>query len=111
MTYSAKPREAGGYRAQAVGAGVKLAPGETHRFDTRLYIGTKLQDSVEDIAPGFDLTLDYAILTPTAKPIFWLLKNFTKLTYTWGRSPGMRMTSVQSSLSKHTRKPHPPHPP
>src|SRR3546814_13809127 len=39
MTYSAKPREAGGYRAQAVGAGVKLAPGETHRFDTRLYIG------------------------------------------------------------------------
>src|SRR3546814_16048273 len=98
MTYSAKPREAGGYRAQAVGAGVKLAPGETHRFDTRLYIGPKLQDRVEDIAPGFDLTLDYGILTPIAKPLFWVLKTFHKLTGNWGWSIVLLTLSVKLLL-------------
>lgn len=100
MTYSAKPREAGGYRAQAVGAGIKLAPGETHRFDTRLYIGPKLQDRVEDIAPGFDLTLDYGILTPIAKPIFWVLKSFHKLTGNWGWSIVLLTISVKLLLYK-----------
>lgn len=100
MTYSAKPREAGGYRAQAVGAGIKLAPGETHRFDTRLYIGPKLQDRVEDIAPGFDLTLDYGILTPIAKPIFWVLKWFHKLTGNWGWSIVLLTISVKLLLYK-----------
>ncbi|HET8881247.1 MAG TPA: membrane protein insertase YidC [Solimonas sp.] len=84
VTYSARPREAGGYRAQAVGTGIALAAGETRQFDTRLYIGPKLQDRVEDIAPGFDLTLDYGILTPIAKPIFWVLKSYHKLTGNWG---------------------------
>lgn len=100
MTYSAKPREAGGYRAQVVGAGVKLAPGEAHRFDTRLYIGPKLQDRVEDIAPGFDLTLDYGILTPIAKPIFWVLKSFHKLTGNWGWSIVLLTISVKLLLYK-----------
>lgn len=100
FTYSAKPRDAGGYRAQVVGAGVKLAPGETHRFDTRLYIGPKLQDRVEDVAPGFDLTLDYGILTPIAKPIFWVLKSFHKLTGNWGFSIVLLTISVKLLLYK-----------
>src|SRR3546814_3635775 len=100
MHYSAKPREAGGYRSQAVGAGVKLAPGETHRFDTRLYIGPKLQDRVEEIAPGFDRSLDYGILTPIAKPIFWVLKTFHKLTGNWGWSIVLLTISVKLLLYK-----------
>ncbi|NGY06487.1 membrane protein insertase YidC [Solimonas terrae] len=100
MTYSARPRETGGYRAQAVGAGIKLAAGETHQFDTRLYIGPKLQDRVEDIAPGFDLTLDYGILTPIAKPIFWVLKSYHRLTGNWGFSIILLTLSVKLLLYK-----------
>jgi len=84
ITYSAKPREAGGYRAQAIGAGVAIEPGAEHRFDTLLYIGPKLQDRVDDVAPGFELTLDYGILKVIARPMFWVLKLFHTWTNNWG---------------------------
>lgn len=100
LTYSAKPREAGGYRAQVIGSGVKLSPGETHRFDTQLYIGPKLQDRIEDVAPGFDLTLDYGILTPIAKPLFWVLKTFHKLTGNWGFAIVLLTITVKLAMYK-----------
>ncbi|NKF21146.1 membrane protein insertase YidC [Solimonas marina] len=100
LTYSAKPREGGGYKAQMVGAGIKLAPGETHAFDTKLYIGPKLQDRIEDVAPRFDLTLDYGILTPIAKPLFIVLKFFHKLTGNWGFAIILLTISVKLALYK-----------
>jgi YidC/Oxa1 family membrane protein insertase len=100
LTFSARPREAGGFRAQAVGAGVKLAAGESHEFKTRLYIGPKLQDRVEDVAPKFDLTLDYGILTPIAKPLFWVLKTFHKLTGNWGVAIILLTLTVKLAMYK-----------
>ncbi len=83
-SYTAKPATGQGYMAQYVGASQTIAAGSSGRFSTELYLGPKLQDRVADIAPGFDLTLDYGILTPISEPLFWLLSMFHKLSGNWG---------------------------
>ncbi|WP_028081145.1 membrane protein insertase YidC [Solimonas soli] len=100
VTYSARPREAGGYRAQAIGAGVAVAPGAEQRFDTLLYIGPKLQDRIDDVAPGFELTLDYGILKVIARPMFWVLKLFHTWTSNWGVAIILLTVTVKLLLFK-----------
>ena len=63
---------------------VAIAPGESHEFKRRLYVGPKLQDKLETIAPGLELTVDYGKLTFIAKPIFWLLETIHDLVGNWG---------------------------
>ena len=41
-----------------------------------VYIGPKMQERLEKIAPGLELTIDYGMLTFLAKPIFWLMTTF-----------------------------------
>ena len=84
LTFNAKPSRDRGFMGQYVGSASKVAPQQQHSFDTRLYIGPQLQHGVDDIAPGFGLTLDYGILTPLATPLFWVLEKFHKLTGNWG---------------------------
>jgi YidC/Oxa1 family membrane protein insertase len=100
VTYSARPREAGGYRAQAIGAGVAVAPGSEQRFDTQLYLGPKLQDRIDDVAPGFALTLDYGILKIIARPMFAVLKFFHTWTGNWGVAIILLTISVKLALFK-----------
>jgi len=52
----------------------------------QLYIGPKLQDQLEKIADGLELTVDYGWLTVIAKPIFWLLKTIHNFVGNWGWS-------------------------
>ncbi|MGD8590749.1 MAG: membrane protein insertase YidC [Chromatiales bacterium] len=61
-----------------------VAPGESHEFKRSLYVGPKLQDKLETIAPGLELTVDYGWLTVIAKPIFWLLETIHDLVGNWG---------------------------
>ena len=61
-----------------------IAPGQSGSFTSRLYIGPKLQDALEKIAPGLELTVDYGPLTIIAKPLFWLLEWFHKAVNNWG---------------------------
>lgn len=72
------------YMAQYVGPAQSIEPGQTAAFDTELYLGPKLQDHVSQVAPGFDLTLDYGILTPISEPLFWLLTKLHNLLGNWG---------------------------
>lgn len=65
-------------------AQLQLAAGETGEFTSRLVVGPKLQDKLEAIAPGLELTVDYGILTIIAKPLFWLLKWFHGFFGNWG---------------------------
>ena len=58
--------------------------GEQGRFHSQLVVGPKLQNSLEEIAPGLELTVDYGILTILAKPLFWLLKFFHNMFDNWG---------------------------
>jgi len=58
--------------------------GSSHRFESRLVAGPKLQDHLADIAPGLELTVDYGWLTILAEPIFWLLEQIHNLVGNWG---------------------------
>ncbi|MCB1857493.1 MAG: membrane protein insertase YidC [Gammaproteobacteria bacterium] len=65
---------------------VSVAPGNSHIFKTGFVAGPKLQDELEAIAPGLELTADYGWLTVLAKPIFWLLKAIHEVIGNWGWS-------------------------
>ena len=58
--------------------------GEEGVFHSRLVVGPKLQDRLETIAPGLELTVDYGMLTILAKPLFWLLEKYHTLFNNWG---------------------------
>jgi YidC/Oxa1 family membrane protein insertase len=65
---------------------VTIAPGSTKDLSRELYIGPKLQNRLEKIAQGLDLTVDFGWLTVIAKPIYWLLENIHGLVGNWGWS-------------------------
>jgi YidC/Oxa1 family membrane protein insertase len=62
----------------------ELAAGGQGTWSSKLWIGPKTQDRIEDIAPGLELAVDYGMLTLFAKPLFWVLEWFHKLTGNWG---------------------------
>jgi len=52
----------------------QVGAGKEQRFVNQLFVGPKLQDTLEAIAPGLELTVDYGVLTILAKPIYFVLK-------------------------------------
>jgi YidC/Oxa1 family membrane protein insertase len=72
------------YVIGAYSPSVTVQPGETHRFSKALFVGPKLQDQLEQAAPGLDLTRDYGWLAVIAQPMFWLLDQIHKLVNNWG---------------------------
>ncbi|GAB3737149.1 membrane protein insertase YidC [Luteimonas pelagia] len=72
------------YLVRAVGPSVAVAPGQTAQTTARLWVGPKLQDRLDDVAPGLGLTLDYGVFTFLAKPIAWLLAQLHEITKNWG---------------------------
>jgi len=72
------------YIARAVSPAVNIQAGATHEFESRLYVGPKLQDDLDDIAPGLGHTVNYGIFTVFSKPLFWLLSNIHKVVGNWG---------------------------
>lgn len=67
-----------------VGETATAPAGGSASFDSRLYVGPKIQDRLAAIAPGLELTVDYGILTIIAKPLHWLLDLFYSLLGNWG---------------------------
>lgn len=72
------------YLIRAVAPGMRVAPGETATSHARLYVGPKLQSTLEQIAPGLSLTVNYGVFTVLSKPLHWLLSNLHKITNNWG---------------------------
>lgn len=60
------------------------AAGETVEFETQLYIGPKIQDRLEAVAEGLELTVDYGMLTIISKPLFWVLDKIHDYVGNWG---------------------------
>ena len=86
-TYSTQVYSPGGYPryiARAVSPPVEVAAGSSHEFESRLYVGPKLQDKIEDVAPGLGHTVNYGIFTVFSKPLFWLLSHIHSLVNNWG---------------------------
>ncbi len=72
------------YIARAVSPNVNVSTGTSHEFESRLYVGPKLQDNLAEVAPGLGHTVNYGIFTVFSKPLFWLLSNIHSVVGNWG---------------------------
>jgi YidC/Oxa1 family membrane protein insertase len=72
------------YIARAVSPTVDVSNGTSHEFESRLYVGPKLQDNLAEVAPGLGHTVNYGIFTVFSKPLFWLLSNIHSVVGNWG---------------------------
>ena len=81
MTRSeAKPEYIIGMRSEPL----VIAPGSRGQFTTRLYLGPKLQNQLEAVQEGLELTTDYGIFSILSKPLFWLLNLIYEMVGNWG---------------------------
>lgn len=78
------PNASGGFATGFIGAQQSVAAGSQADFESTLFVGPKLQDQLESVAPGLGLTVDYGWLTVLAKPIFWVLEQLHSLVGNWG---------------------------
>ena len=63
---------------------VTIEPGRNHTFTSEFYAGPKLQNTLEQVAPGLVLTRDYGWLAVIAQPMFWLLDRIHSFVGNWG---------------------------
>ena len=63
---------------------VTVEPGSAYTFSSELYAGPKLQNTLEQVAPGLVLTRDYGWLAVIAQPMFWLLDRIHGFVGNWG---------------------------
>ncbi|MFL1456059.1 membrane protein insertase YidC [Marinobacter sp. GN3S48] len=61
-----------------------VAPGETAEIGARAYIGPKIIDRLEAVAPNMDRTVDFGFLFFIALPLFIVLEWFYGLVGNWG---------------------------
>jgi YidC/Oxa1 family membrane protein insertase len=62
----------------------EVAPGAQKEIHSKLFVGPKLQNVLEGVAPGLELSVDYGWLTIIAKPLFWVLDFLHGLVGNWG---------------------------
>ncbi|TPG09747.1 membrane protein insertase YidC [Rhodanobacter glycinis] len=107
---SAQPR----YLIRAVGPTLSVAPGQSFTSQTRLYLGPNVQGTLDAVAPGLDLTIDYGMFKVIAVPMHWVLSQFHAISKNWGLSiillvlliKGLswKLTAVQYKSSAKMRK-------
>jgi len=74
------------YQIGSVDTYINILPGENKVFNSKLYVGPKVQSEITDLAPGLALTVDYGVLTFLAAPLFWVLETLHSLFGNWGWS-------------------------
>ena len=85
FTISALPGTTPRYLVRGVSAPIEVGPGLSVTREARLWVGPKLQEQMQELAPGLKLTLDYGIFTFLAQPMFdWVLEPLHDLTGNWG---------------------------
>lgn len=82
--YYARQLNNGLYYAGFQSPMVTLAPGESASTGADLYVGPKVQERLEAIAPNLNLTVDYGWLWWAAQPLFHLLEFMHSLVGNWG---------------------------
>ncbi len=63
-----------------------VAADDEARLGATLYMGPKVQDYLEQVAPNLRLTVDFGWLWFIANPLFWLLDQIHSLIGNWGWS-------------------------
>ncbi|MET0118201.1 MAG: membrane protein insertase YidC [Sedimenticola sp.] len=74
----------GRYLLGAYTPGATVAAGQSHTFNTGFVAGPKVQNMLEAIAPGLDLSVDYGFLTIIAQPMFIGLDWLHSVVGNWG---------------------------
>ena len=64
----------------------QIGAGEESQLGATLYIGPKVQDYLEQVAPNLELTVDFGWLWFIANPLFWLLDKIHDVIGNWGLS-------------------------
>jgi YidC/Oxa1 family membrane protein insertase len=79
---------------------ITVAPGETKTATARLYVGPKLQSTLDQVAPGLSLTVDYGMLTVISEPLHWILAQLHKLTGNWGFAIILLVVLIKAAFFK-----------
>jgi YidC/Oxa1 family membrane protein insertase len=72
------------YASGVILASPQVDPGASGRVAVRLYAGPQEQQRLKQVAPGFDLVVDYGWLAIIAWPLFAVLEFFHRWTGNWG---------------------------
>ncbi|HSE11413.1 MAG TPA: membrane protein insertase YidC [Rudaea sp.] len=88
------------YLVRDVSPALTVAPNETKAFSARLYVGPKLQSTLDQIAPGLALTVDYGVLTFIASPMHWVLVELHTLVRNWGLAIILLVLLIKLALFK-----------
>lgn len=67
-----------------VGPQISVAPKQQVTTQMRLYVGPKITDILEKIAPGLNLTVDYGWFWFISIGLFWLMKKIYLIVGNWG---------------------------
>ena len=86
------------------GSPVVIPAGETATLSNSLYIGPKDQDTLEQMAKGLDLTVDYGPLWMISKALFWLLEELHALVGNWGLAIILITIIVKGAMYWLTKK-------
>jgi YidC/Oxa1 family membrane protein insertase len=90
------------YLIRAVGPSLSVAPGQSVITASRLYLGPKLQGTLDQVAPGLDLTTNYGWLTVVAQPLHWLLSQLHAISGNWGLAIILLVLGLKAALWKLT---------
>ncbi len=72
------------YSIGYVGPVIHVAPGSSATANAMLYAGPEVTDTLKNLAPRLDLTIDYGWLWPISKAIFWVMKTIYNFVGNWG---------------------------
>ncbi|WEN15506.1 membrane protein insertase YidC [Rhodanobacter sp. AS-Z3] len=107
---SAHPR----FLIRTVGPTLNVAAGQAVTSQSRLYLGPNKQGSMDAIAPGLDLTIDYGMFKIIAVPMHWVLSQLHAITKNWGvaiillvlliKGLSWKLTAIQYRSSARMRK-------
>jgi len=81
--YFTRKLDNGLYATGTVVAMPTIAPNTSGNLSLALYVGPA-QSSLDTIAPGLGLSVDYGWLTIVAKPMFWMMTWLNGLVHNWG---------------------------
>lgn len=76
----------------------EMAAEEEASLGATLYMGPKIQDHLEQVAPNLRLTVDYGWLWFLANPLFWLLDKIHDIVGNWGWSIVLLTVLVKTIL-------------
>jgi len=88
------------YLIRALGPSISVPSGGKATTSARLYVGPKLQSTMDTIAPGLSLTADYGILTFLSEPLHWVLSKLYSLTGNWGLAIILLVLLIKAALFK-----------